>query len=244
MSLREGQIEELRAAIDNASKLGSKDQEFAASLIKQYTDRNFLSEKQWYWVGKLLERAGAMPSSTGYASTTTATAIEEIFNGQIIQSLLQGASAQLKRPKLRYQTDGGSKIVFSYVADSSSRWHKCVFIDNGGKEHKKRYGFINSLGNGRLDRTSPPEIKGLIRKIAEDPVNAAKLSGQRYSNCCFCGLELLNKSSVHHGYGPICAANWGLPWGDTGDAADEEEAAAAELKHIKLTDLDTGKEVS
>jgi hypothetical protein len=224
-------IEELRQAVANGA---FKDPSFALSLCNQFARKDSLSDKQWFWVNKLLKEA---TGSSGAAKPTT-SGVEEIFSGQILQSLLRDASKKLKRPKLRYQTDTGFKVIFSYVAERDSKWFDCIFIDNGQRaEAKKRYGFVANNGNGRLDRNAPPEIKALIRKIAEDPTNTAKLQGQAYKHCCFCGLELLNKSSVYHGYGPICAEKWGLPWGDTGDDADQEEAAAAELKHINLQEL-------
>lgn len=234
-SFREAQIEALRAAAD-ANQLSKKDISFAQSLYDQYQRRNSLSEKQWYWVGKLLENAGVKYGTTTAGNEESTT--EEIFDGKKILSLLTTASKELKFPRLRYATDGGSKIVFSF-ASADSKWRGCCFIDNGARgENKVRYGFITSNGQGNLNRTSSQEIKTAIRKIAADPVAAAKLSGQKFKNCCFCGLELLNKSSVYHGYGPICAAKWNLPWGDTGDIKDEEEAAAAEMKHIQLQDLE------
>jgi hypothetical protein len=227
------QIEALRRVCSADSKLSSKDIEFGSSLCDQYFSRTYLSEKQWYWVGELLKKAG---DSSGTSSASSD--IKEIFDGKKIHQLLSTASRRLKYPRLRYQTDGRSKIVFCYAADNTSKWYGCVFIDNGGKENKKRYGFIASNGAGSINRDAPPEIKALIRKIADEPTGIAKLQGQAYSSCCFCGLELTNKSSIHHGYGPICADNWGLPWGDTGDQADEEAAAASELKHIQLQDLE------
>ncbi len=225
MSSNEGyrydQICELRRCCSADSHLSSKDINFASSLCDTYFSRLSLSEKQWYWVGELLSRAGAMPS----ASKDSSKDIQEIFDGKKVHQLLATAAIRLKYPRLRYQTDGGCKIVFSYAADTASKWYGCIFIDNDGKEDKKRYGFVNSTGAGSINRDAPTEVKTLIRKIAEEPIGIAKLQGQAYSNCCFCGLELTNKSSIHHVYGPICAENWGLPWGASEDIKDEEEGS-------------------
>jgi hypothetical protein len=57
------------------------------------------------------------------------------------------------------------------------------------------------------------DIATLIRRILANPIEETKLQGQKFGNCCFCGLELTNKSSLIAGYGPICAEKWGLPWG-------------------------------
>lgn len=69
-----------------------------------------------------------------------------------------------------------------------------------------------------------PELQHRIKMICEDITEATRVNGQRYGNCCFCGQELTNQSSRHHGYGPICAGNYGLPWGDV-----DEELALKEL---------------
>jgi len=227
-------IKELSASAD---RLQGRDKEFANSLCNQYFQRGFLSEKQQYWVGEMLKKCGQQ--SADYKSENDAAYLE-VFDGKIVHTILTEASKQLKFPKLRYQTDNGRKIVFHLAStETKSKWLGTIFIDNGLKaESKARYGTIDRNGHGYLRRESDQEIKTAIRKIATDPTGIAKLQGQKYSFCCFCGLGLINKSSVYHGYGPICAGNWGLPWGDTGDTKDEEEAAAAELKHIQLVDLE------
>ena len=222
-------VTELENRID---ELADKDKGFARSLCDSFRRYSSLSDKQAFWVGKLLAGIGSDTGSSGGGAE-----IEEVFRGGQVTALLTAASSKLKFPRLRYQTDGGGTLIFSFATEG--KWRGSTFISNSGKgENKVRYGFIDSHGNGRLNRTTRQEIKTAIRKIAENPIDAAKLSGQEYKNCCFCGLELTNKSSIHHGYGPICAENWGLPWGDTGDIEDEEKAAAEEMKHIQLHDLE------
>lgn len=230
------QICELRRACGGDSKLTKGDIKFGSSLCDQYFSKLWLSDSQWRWVGVLLTRAGVLSASD--KATSCIEPIEEVFNGKAISDLLLKASGKLKYPKLRYQADGGSKVVFNYATDPGSKWFQCVFIDNGGKENKKRYGFIGSNGEGKLNRDAPSEIKKIIREVAKNPIEVAKLQGQKYSFCCFCRLELTNKSSLHHGYGPICAEKFGLPWGETDDAKDEEEAARKELAHVQLHDLE------
>jgi hypothetical protein len=214
-------VERLEAAID---QLPQKDQSFGRSLCTSYHDRG-LTDKQQFWVGKLLERIGE------YHEGTASSQPEQVFNGQAIRNLLQHAAEKLRYPKLRYKTDGGSRVVLGYA--SEGKWTGCVFITNGASAQtggKKRYGFISKFGNGKLDYSSPPDVKKLILQIAENPTVEAIHQGKKHFNCCFCGLDLTNKSSQHYGYGPICAGKYGLPWGDTGDSTDEEAAALAELE--------------
>src|SRR5712664_1672365 len=145
---RYDQICELRRCCSSDSQLSNKDIIFGQSLCDQYFSRLSLSEKQWYWVKKHLENAGALPNSSGAPTNE----IEEVFNGTAIKTLFIETCKRLKFPKLRYQTDGGSKVIFSYVCQHDSKWKECTFIDNGGKENKKRYGFIDRWGKGRINR--------------------------------------------------------------------------------------------
>ena len=53
-----------------------------------------------------------------------------------------------------------------------------------------------------------PEIDALL----SNPISESALQGKEYGRCCFCSRELDNEGSIQHGYGPICAEKWGLPW--------------------------------
>lgn len=53
--------------------------------------------------------------------------------------------------------------------------------------------------------------KHLLR-VALDPAGAAKEYAALMSRCSFCGLSLTDAGSVQHGYGPVCAKHWNLPW--------------------------------
>lgn len=59
-------------------------------------------------------------------------------------------------------------------------------------------------------------VKREIWKFCKDPLAGVKMKGQRYNSCCFCRQQLTNAASLFAGYGPTCADNFGLPWGETG----------------------------
>ena len=61
-----------------------------------------------------------------------------------------------------------------------------------------------------------PEIDALL----SNPISESALQGKEYGRCCFCNRELDNEGSIFHGYGPICAEKWGLPWSPTMTASD------------------------
>ena len=62
-----------------------------------------------------------------------------------------------------------------------------------------------------------PEIDALL----SNPISESALHGREYGRCCFCNKELDNEGSIFHGYGPICAEKWGLPWSAERDWLDD-----------------------
>ena len=59
---------------------------------------------------------------------------------------------------------------------------------------------------------SAKELLPVIDALLSNPITESALRGREYGRCCFCNRELDNKVSILHGYGPICAEKWGLPW--------------------------------
>lgn len=185
--------------------LSEKDEAFAHSLIQFHENRGFLSIKQLPFITSLLDRCSKLEA-------TQERSVEEIFNGHLIRSLLTTARANLKYPTLKLQSDNCGVIRF-YIAGPLAHRPGYIVIDNGRTPpNKVRYGSIDASGAGSLERTADTAVKSFIRRIASNPVAEAKLCGVKFSHCCFCGLELTAAVSVHHGYGPVCADNWGLPW--------------------------------
>lgn len=116
-----------------------------------------------------------------------------------------------------------SMVRFSMGNDSNVLW-----VTNG----RTRFDPKNIL-YGRFSRTPYIEnyffasreisndIKALLVSVCEDPLKYCSIHGQQYKHCCFCNTELTSKASLFAGYGPICADNWGLPWGEIKDESLE-----------------------
>ena len=56
------------------------------------------------------------------------------------------------------------------------------------------------------------ELMSELEAFMEQPITESAIRGKEYGRCCFCNRELDNEGSIFHGYGPICAEKWGLPW--------------------------------
>ena len=70
-----------------------------------------------------------------------------------------------------------------------------------------------------------------------DPAKYAECYGKATANCMFCHKELTAQQSVAVGYGPTCAANYGLPWGEY------DKETAKQMSSLQL-ELPSGKEES
>lgn len=89
------------------------------------------------------------------------------------------------------------------------------------KNTKHYLAFIKADGTLCNIAGTPHHVFKEILDLHRDPNLAEKLAatGRKVGWCCFCSLPLTNKISLFHGYGPICAGNYGLPW----EGAPEEE---------------------
>lgn len=61
----------------------------------------------------------------------------------------------------------------------------------------------------KLSRDAQPEDADEIRRIAENPEEAARAYGLRTGVCCICSRPLTNGESIDLGIGPICREKFG-----------------------------------
>jgi hypothetical protein len=117
------------------------------------------------------------------------------------------AKTAIKRPKITFDMPEIGKLVLSLAPD------------NG-----RNAGFIYVKNNGEYQGKISPEgvfspfncaetVKEYIKNFSADPAKIAMEYGRATGNCCFCARLLTDARSVTVGYGPICAENYGLPWG-------------------------------
>lgn len=108
--------------------------------------------------------------------------------------------------RIRLVTMKKAEVVLSWHAPSRS-----VMVSDGGATN---YGSL-SLDDGVYSESSALEgMRELLTEADVSLVAAARRHGQETKVCSFCGLHLSDPHSVEAGYGPICAAHYGLPWGE------------------------------
>lgn len=135
----------------------------------------------------------------------------------VIGLLNRAKSAGLKFPKLWLQLPDGSDLRLT-VAGERSKYRGDVMLTDGKPFGANRYfGRISPDGALALAREGY-EVKdalvALLAEVASDPVAVAKKYAKLTGACMFCSLRLTDERSTAMGYGPVCAKNWGLPWGE------------------------------
>lgn len=196
------QINHLRSVL---VRLPERDQSFASDLIRQHNERG-LSPKQVYWVGKLIERA-----------TQPAPKPVKIGSLSAISGLFSKAKGRLKKPAIVLLCDfdhGAAEIKIAF-AGGNTRYPGALHISSpiyGGQYYGRitREGsFVKSF---KFDGDEAPLVS-LLTEFAADPAGVAAKHGHLTGKCCFCNRGLTDDRSTDVGYGPVCADNYGLPWG-------------------------------
>ena len=229
---RTAMINELKA---NLGLLSLRDQDFAKSLIQSFNQYG-LSEKQGYWVVKLLERIDAARADTDEPSTykpeaavlyngtpgsgsistkpaaPVAVQLDAGFSG-IVELFNRAKAAGLANPKIRLETEGGVKVVLRMAGSSSKYAGQITVTDNKAYEARTYFGRIDTAGQYFPSAKACDDVTKLLKDMSANPAKMAALYGFKTSNCCFCGLHLKTSESVTMGYGPICAEKFGMPWG-------------------------------
>jgi len=113
------------------------------------------------------------------------------------------AGPKAKVPGSITVTDNDSFVANDWGGESRE-WLGRVLVD--GTYQPAR------AANGRTEA-----ITKALQELAKDPATAAAKSGKLTGRCCFCNHRLgegKDQRSVAVGYGPDCAAHFGVPWGE------------------------------
>jgi len=121
------------------------------------------------------------------------------------------AAKGLQQPRVKI-VFGTGEIQISR-AGAESRNPGCVYIKVDGEYAGK------VTRTGELLVASPfarakGDIAAALHAFLDNPEQAAKTYGRLVGACCFCARKLTDERSTAVGYGPDCAANYNLPWGD------------------------------
>lgn len=204
----------LKKVIDELpSNHRSKD--FYISLYEWYLDKGFWSVKQERYVDEAIN----LYTQTS-AEIEDETQIEKLsppsqlfFDGSKIRQLFDLAAKKIKYPSIHFWRDTGE--IQLYLCGNLSKTPGFIRITNAQSyPNQEVYAEINKDGKGLFRKDTSPSFKKEIFSIINAPIEEAKLRGIKSGFCCFCARVIETKESMTAGYGPICAANFGLPWGE------------------------------
>lgn len=136
-----------------------------------------------------------------------------------IVKLFTHASSSLQYPRVTFSTQAGTVRI--QRAGEHSRYAGDLMVTDGKQYGQNAfYGRIDKAGTFHPGTTTTTNgqraqaaVVAVLATIAADPAEALGRMGRAEGVCCFCGKDLTDEASTTHGYGPVCAKNWGLPHG-------------------------------
>ena len=188
---------EAAAAIDADPKASA----FAKDLSKAFHKWGDLSAARQFWLHRV-----ATPRPAAPTVEVDASKIEAIF---------ATASAKLKFPK--FILTRGPVTLKVAKAGPRSKHHGSITV--AAPEFGAGWFGVIKDGAFHPARGATPEVVQLVKDFAADPAKVAAEHGHASGNCCFCRRELTTTESLAAGFGPVCAENFGLPWGNKPAAA-------------------------
>lgn len=214
---------------NNLEILHPKSKDFARKLCDWYSKYDSLSEKQLYYAAKFwaeANEAGASQHEPSRGRTvprnedSTLVSKDPAINGMPLLDRFHQASSSLKWPSIIYKLDGDRNLKFALCGDRS-RYPRGIKISDGRRYQEERvYGYILTNGEVLFDGGITLAKKLILKDVIENYLERMVVNGKKFTFCCFCGTELTSKESLFTGYGPICAINWGLPWGEVEEVKD------------------------
>ena len=124
-----------------------------------------------------------------------------------IFALFNRAAETLRYPAMHFRTKNGDKVRV-YLA---TKGYIAIKL-NGKYIGKLPAADKHIILYEYSPRFNHAELMSELEAFMEHPITEGALHGKEYGRCCFCNRELDNEGSIFHGYGPICAEKWGLPW--------------------------------
>jgi hypothetical protein len=190
-------------------RLSAKDQTFALSLLQQQARTGGLSNRQWPWVKKLVDRLDHPQETSGPRNLGDQTQLRAMF---------ATAGEKIKFPHLllRHDRDGYAETLKVWIAGARSMQPGSFSVTTTAVAREW-------LGRVMQDGTWTPghtrtaaeydSVASLLSELIAAPHAFLASNGKSAGACCYCGTELTDARSVEAGYGPTCAKKWGLPWG-------------------------------
>lgn len=188
--------------------------EFARSLASQFERKGYLTLPQSEAAARMIAKAKQRLEDEANLAEVRAADREQIVRfPRILQMFAAAREAGLKRAKIRFADADGNPIILTAAGSSSKNPGSVYVTDDRPYGSNLYFGRIAPDGVFVKGRDINAAVVIALVQVEENPAAAAAAYGRRTGCCCFCSRLLTAEDSVSVGYGPICAANHGLPHG-------------------------------
>jgi len=135
------------------------------------------------------------------------------------------ANGSAKWPKIHFEL-GANQLQLSIAGVSSVSPGAVNITDGRPYGQNTWYGRIHPDGSLSPSSHMSDDIIKFLKSFAANPARIAAEYGHVSGACCFCNTKITTDESVTVGYGPVCAKNFGLPWGVAASKAVKESGNA------------------
>lgn len=136
-------------------------------------------------------------------------------------------------PKLVLQNKFKQEIAFNLNRKNNDIWVTNNKPKNNGKLIYALCKCQDNCNPVFLNSATPNiqlGIQTILKLYLQNPSLYAKKYGDTEHKCMYCNHPLTHPESILHGYGPICAANYSLPWGQAIKAANKAIKTSIAIK--------------
>jgi hypothetical protein len=184
-----------------------KENKFAGSL---YAQRR-LSPNQWVWVHKLV--CDAFLATPKTPATKPEAAPVNLAN---VLAIFKNGLEHKARPRIAFNTTDERGLRLYYSPPNARRIDPRIYVTDGSRSDKPQsyYGYVDMSGMYHPSFYATPEVMKFLTTLDKWPSAVTGFYGRLTKRCIYCRIQLTDERSLAVGYGPVCAENHGLPWGE------------------------------
>ncbi len=135
----------------------------------------------------------------------------KVVEASNVLAFFEEAATRVKFPKVRT-----ASLKFTRSGSKAKVPGGIVVTDHGDYPNNKFYGRIGLDGKFLATGSAGPEVIAGVTEFNADPAAFATKEGKLNGRCVFCFSPIGtgdDRKSIEAGYGPVCAAKFGIPWG-------------------------------
>lgn len=189
-----------------APKIEDDSQKFFSDLLGFYGRRGTLSSNQIYYLIKMMMKTKANSDEDGL----------NVGSYEKLEKLFERAKKHLKYPGICVQVTGFGTVLFTVPESDKYQGIDIMFRKNNIGSYK----YLGTVEDGVYYHDNkrnplPENVIRLFKAVGTDPIKTFTEYGKSTGICAMCGSGLEDPTSLKMGYGPTCAKNWHLPYGQS-----------------------------